>query len=87
MRSLKVVLVALVALVATDPSARAQGNLPVSLFERYLEALRQQSGIPGLSVAIVQNGRVVWDAGLGYRDVEALIRPTPDTPYPVFGCA
>ena len=85
MRSLKVVLVALVALVATDPSARAQGNLPVSLFERYLEALRQQSGIPGLSVAIVQNGRVVWDAGLGYRDVEALIRPTPDTPYPVFG--
>ena len=85
MRTLKVVSVALVALIATGPFARAQGNLPVSLFERYLEALRQQSGIPGLSVAIVQNGRVVWDAGLGYRDVEALVRPTPDTPYPVFG--
>ena len=85
MRAIKVVSVALVALIATGPVARAQGNLPVSLFERYLEALRQQSGIPGLSVAIVQNGRVVWDAGLGYRDVEELVRPTPDTPYPVFG--
>ncbi len=85
MRTIKVVLVALVALVATGSSARAQSNLPVSLFERFLEALRQQSGIPGMSVAIVQNGRVVWDAGLGYRDVEALVRPTPDTPYPVFG--
>jgi CubicO group peptidase (beta-lactamase class C family) len=74
-----------VALIATGAAARAQGSLPVSLFERYLEALRQQSGIPGLSVAIVQNGKVVWDAGLGYRDVEALVRPTPDTPYPVFG--
>ena len=64
MRTIKTLLVALVALVAIGPAARAQGNLPVSLFERYLEALRQQSGIPGLSAAIVQNGRVVWDNGL-----------------------
>jgi CubicO group peptidase (beta-lactamase class C family) len=84
-RTLKAVLVALVALAAIGPSARAQGNLPVSLFERYVEALRQQSGIPGMSAAIVQNGSVVWDAGFGFQDVEALIRPTADTPYPVFG--
>jgi CubicO group peptidase (beta-lactamase class C family) len=84
-RTIKAVLVAIVAGVAIGPSARAQSNLPVSLFERYVEALRQQSGIPGMSAAIVQNGRVVWDAGFGYQDVEALIRPTGDTPYPVFG--
>ena len=83
MRTIKPLLVALAALTAIGPTARAQGNLPVSLFERYLEALRQQSGIPGLSVAIVQNGRVVWDAGFGYQDVEALIRTSADTPYPV----
>ncbi len=85
MRTIKTVLVALVALAAIDPSARAQGNLPVALFERYVEALRLQSGIPGMSVTIIQNGHVVWEAGLGFQDVEAQQRPTPDTPYPVFG--
>ncbi len=84
MRTIKTLLVALAALTAIGPSARAQGNLPVSLFERYLEALRQQSGIPGLSVAIVQNGRVVWDKGLGYQDVESSIAANAETPYPVF---
>jgi CubicO group peptidase (beta-lactamase class C family) len=83
-RTIKAVLVALAALAVIGPSARAQSNLPVSLFERYLEALRQQAGIPGLSAAIVQNGRVVWDSGFGYRDIEAFDRATADTPYPVF---
>jgi CubicO group peptidase (beta-lactamase class C family) len=82
-RTIRTLFVALAALTAISPVARAQGNLPVSLFERYLEALRQQSGIPGLSVAIVQNGRVVWDGGFGHQDVEALIRTSADTPYPV----
>ena len=83
MRTIKTLLVALAALTAIGPAASAQGSLPVSLFERYLEALRQQSGIPGLSAAIVQDGRVVWDGGFGYQDVEALIRSSSDTPYPV----
>lgn len=84
MRTIKTVLVALVALTAIGPSASAQGSLPVSLFERYLEALRLQSGIPGLSAAIVQNGRVVWDKGFGYQDVENSIAATAETPYPIF---
>lgn len=83
MRTIKILFVALAALSAIGPSAQAQGSLPISLFERYVEALRQQTGIPGLSAAIVQNGRVVWDAGFGFRDVESLDRATADTPYPV----
>ena len=83
MRTIKTLLVALAALGAIGPSARAQGSLPISLFERYVEALRLQSGIPGLSAAIVQNGRVVWDNGFGYKNVETLERATADTPYPV----
>jgi CubicO group peptidase (beta-lactamase class C family) len=82
-RTIKILLVALAALSAAGPAAQAQGSLPISLFERYVEALRVQSGIPGLSAAIVQSGRVVWDAGFGYQNVEALERATADTPYPV----
>lgn len=83
MRRIQTLLVALLALVAAGVPVRAQGSLPISLFERYVEALRQQAGIPGMSAAIVQNGRVMWDNGFGFQDVDALVRATAQTPYPV----
>jgi CubicO group peptidase (beta-lactamase class C family) len=52
-------------------------------FERYLESLRQQAGIPGLSAAIVQNRRIVWEGGFGFQDVDGRILAAPDTPYVV----
>src|SRR5262245_28480139 len=55
----------------------------LALFGRYLEALRIQAGIPGLSAAVVVDGRVVWEAGYGFADVEARVAATPDTPYPI----
>ena len=76
-------LVALVtAMVLLHRGADAQ-NLALSLFERYLEPLRVQAGIPGLSGVIVQDGRVVWERGLGHRDLEALHPAMADTPYPI----
>jgi CubicO group peptidase (beta-lactamase class C family) len=83
-RTLKILIVPLLplALMATHVRAQSQ-SLPVALFERYLESLRQQAGIPGLSVAIVRNGQLEWDSGFGYQDVEAFVRATGDTPYPL----
>jgi CubicO group peptidase (beta-lactamase class C family) len=74
------VVVFLAALGWAHPTS-AQGQ--PSLFERYLDALRQQAGIPGLSAAIVEDGRTVWERGLGLRDVENSLPALPDTPYPV----
>jgi CubicO group peptidase (beta-lactamase class C family) len=37
--------------------------------------------IPGLSAAIVSNGRIIWEAGFGFQDVENQIPATPETPY------
>jgi CubicO group peptidase (beta-lactamase class C family) len=57
---------------------------PVGMFpplEAYLESLRQQAGIPGMSVAVVQDGEVVWERGLGFQNVASRVRATPDTPY------
>ncbi len=83
MRTLKALPVALLALGALGPSTEAQSSLPISLFERYVEALRLQAGIPGMSAAIVQNGRIVWDSGFGYQDVDGQLRAAADTPYPI----
>ncbi len=63
--------------------AQAPGSAPGSLppLERYLEALREQSGIPGMSAAVVQDGQIVWEYGFGFSNVGARVRATPDTPY------
>jgi CubicO group peptidase (beta-lactamase class C family) len=58
----------------------AQG-LASSLFERYLESLREQAGIPGMSALVLQDGVVVWERGFGRADIDRGIRAEPDTPY------
>lgn len=66
--------------LAVQPRLRAQ-SLSFSLFERYLESLREQAAIPGMSAVVLVDGTEVWSAGFGRADIEANIRPTPDTPY------
>lgn len=70
--------------LASTAELRAQGFVQ-GLFEQYLESLRRQAGIPGLSAAIVLGGRIVWEKGFGHQDVERSVPALPDTPYPVGG--
>ena len=64
-------------------TARQQRTLDfgASAFEGYIELLRQTAGIPGLSGALIQDGSIVWERGLGFADVDARIPARPDTPY------
>lgn len=80
MRTLRAGVLVLVAALALAPRPDAQ-SLPYALFDRYLDALREEVGIPGLSVAVVQNRRIVWDTGLGRQDIEQAIPARADTPY------
>jgi CubicO group peptidase (beta-lactamase class C family) len=50
-------------------------------FQQSLDSLRRQYAIPGLSAAIVYDGRIIWEKGFGFQDVENQIPATPDTPY------
>ena len=80
MRFLRASVIALLAVLALTPRPAAQ-SLLYSLFERYLESLRQQTAIPGLSAVIVQGRQPVWAVGLGKQDLETSIVARPDTPY------
>lgn len=79
-RGPRIAVVALVALVGLQSGASAQ-TLAFSLFERYLDSLRVQVGIPGMSAAILQDGQLVWERGFGLADVETASPARPDTPY------
>jgi CubicO group peptidase (beta-lactamase class C family) len=77
-------LVWLLAAAAAVGQQQIPAFTPPRLFpplEAYLEALRQQAGIPGMSAAIVQDGEVAWEYGFGFQNAGARIRATPDTPY------
>lgn len=61
--------------------AAAADQERLAQFQQSLDSLRRQYGIPGLSAAIVSNGRIIWEGGFGFQDVENQIPATPDTPY------
>ena len=68
---------------ATTGTGRPAALEPAVLarFEASLEELRRQLRIPGLSAAIVSQGRLAWARGFGHADVERGIEATADTPY------
>lgn len=61
------------------PAFTPNGVFPV--LEAYLESLRQQTGIPGMSAAVVRDGAILWERGFGFANASTRIRATPDTPY------
>lgn len=84
LRTLSIATAALLGTLVSGQPAAAQA-LSLSVFERYLDSFRIEAGIPGMSAAVVHNGTLIWERGLGRRDVDASIAAAPDTPYAVGG--
>lgn len=76
-------LIVLAAGAGADAQSMGAREQRIALFTRYLESLRIQAGIPGLSAAIASDGRIIWEGALGFADREARVAAAPDTPYPV----
>jgi CubicO group peptidase (beta-lactamase class C family) len=60
---------AIATLILPNGRGAAQ-DFPYQVFERYVEPLAQQIGMPGLSAVIVRNNRIEWHRGYGFSDVE-----------------
>jgi CubicO group peptidase (beta-lactamase class C family) len=75
----------LVLLTSTSAISGGQGPLlpggPFSVLEAYLDSMRQQAGIPGMSGLVLRDEAIVWEHGFGFQNVETRVRATPDTPY------
>jgi CubicO group peptidase (beta-lactamase class C family) len=84
LRRLSIATAVLLGTVVFTQRTEAQG-LTFSLFERYLESFRIEAGIPGVSALVIQNSIVVWERGLGRRDVESGAPAEATTPYLIGG--
>src|SRR3982750_1652500 len=55
--------------LAASPLASAAAAAPPAGFEQRVEQLRKQFGVPGVTIAIVENGQVTLAHGWGVRDI------------------
>jgi len=83
------IVVSLLAMFEPRPSGQSlfptQQSLTFSLFDSYLNSLRQGAGIPGLSALILQDGVIVWERGFGRADMDRALEPTSFTAFQIGG--
>lgn len=63
------------------PSAPSPGEQLFARFGEYVDALRTQAGIPGLTAAVVGENDLLWERGFGQQDLGRSLAAQPDTPY------
>ena len=64
-------------LIATH--SPAQDGFDPGDFRHFVENEMRTWNVPGAAVLIVQDGKVIFSEGFGYRDVENKLKVTPDT--------
>lgn len=55
----------------------------LAAIEEKVESRRKELGIPGMSLAIVKDGEVIYSKGLGFKDFENKVAVTPDTQFAI----
>ena len=78
------------AAIAAQPKAIAQAEVKLATTSRaldgldaFIESVMKDWKVPGLSLAVIQNGQVIWLKGYGYRDLEKKTPVTPHTLFPI----
>ncbi len=71
------------AQTATQSQVSADLENHVAKIEEKVEARRKELGIPGMSLAIVKDGKVVLSKGFGYKSFEKKIPVTADTQFAI----
>jgi CubicO group peptidase (beta-lactamase class C family) len=80
---------ALAPRASAQEAAKAQAAAPSDLdaklaaVEKAVEERRQALGIPGLSLVIVKDDKVIYMKGLGHKDFERKVPVTPDTRFAI----
>jgi len=68
-------------------STQTQGTTDLqsrlATIEQKVEARRKELGIPGLSLAIVKDGEVIFSKGFGYKDFSKQVPVTQDTQFAI----
>lgn len=59
---------------------------PFKDIESYIEKARNDWQVPGIGLAVVRNGQVIYAKGFGYKNVEQKTAVTPNTQFAIGSC-
>src|SRR5215468_6078573 len=88
--SVRLITLFLIALLGGPAKLRAQDNsTPPNFngFDGFVEQVMKDWKVPGLAVAVVKDGKVIYAKGFGYRDVKKGLKVTPDTLFAIGSCS
>ena len=74
---MKIAFLALIAMTASSPAQKT----PAQRTAEYLEAARVEMKIPGLTFAVVKDGKVVQEGALGESNLTYHVKTENDTPF------
>jgi len=79
----------IVCLLISAPTRAQNGAVPANLngLDAFVEQVMKDWHVPGLAVAVVKDGQVVYAKGFGYRDVKRGLKVTPDTLFAIGSCS
>jgi CubicO group peptidase (beta-lactamase class C family) len=84
-------LLVLVSMMCALPASAFffQSDLAARLeaMEKTIEEKRKAAGVPGISIVVVKDDRVIYIKGLGLRDVERNLPATADTLFAIGSCS
>ena len=89
-RSKSFFIVFIVLALGLSPAfAATKAPQPVNLrgFSEFVAKTMAEWKVPGMAVAIVKDGKVVFAEGFGFRDVERGLKVTPHTIFPIGSCS
>jgi CubicO group peptidase (beta-lactamase class C family) len=72
---------ALTAQTKSDDLAKLKG------FESFVNSVLAEHKVPGVAVAVVKDGKLLYAQGFGYRDVQAGLKVTPHTLFGIGSCS
>jgi CubicO group peptidase (beta-lactamase class C family) len=82
------VLLLLICLITPASVGAQNGNQPnLNGLDGFIEHVMKDWRVPGVAVAIVKDGQVIYAKGFGYRDVKKGLKVTPDTLFAIGSCS
>jgi CubicO group peptidase (beta-lactamase class C family) len=61
--------------------SQARNPMSVEALETFIQEKAETNNVPGLSVAVAKDDRVVWERGFGFADLASSTPATPSTSY------
>ncbi len=71
-------LVGMTPAIAQEGAASSDTSL-IEALRSYIPHVMRQNGTPGLNIALARRGKVIWEEGFGYADLEKKTPMTPKT--------